>query len=662
MNNTFYKTKPFFLLSFFIVLLSCVIFFKFKKDVNALKETYITEKSLVAQDAAQKIENKIHIAYQTVRTISFLPGVMKIEKRGDTIGEEGVATIQQLYNNAFGDIKLSEIYVVAKDFNPEHLDPVTKKGDEPIAVFDEFIVGNPPKKEETTTAILPEVDKLEEVEEFEYKLIKHQINYFIEHHSLRSSFKEIDVPLMTGPEVVTCDNSEFSKDDLDKKNDFPRIGLVLSVPKYDIHGKFNGVVSTVLRTKTILSYIPPKYYGLINQENQTYMIDAPSDEWKQAAEDFKKSNASTQFIFSKKFKINFNDISPWELWVTFPDNLFYESTGYKSLLNFFIFSLFGIILFGAFFLFYFYKSFKNNFLTIKVISDLSEASVVLMDSAKSVNNSSAAVTTSSREQARSTEEIASAVVEISSMSQNTKDNVGDLQSISEESLKSSSIAKNSVVQLGNALELINKNEHSIVAQIEENNQKMQEILSFITEISNKTKVIDDIVFQTKLLSFNASVEAARAGEQGKGFSVVAEEVGKLAHSSGDAAKEINLLLKEGVEKINLIVAESNEKIRSLVLDGSKSMQEGDRLSKDCIEQLNHLTVLSEEVQSKVREISGAISQQYSSLAEIERSSNQFSHAINETAEISSSNTVIAEKMLEQSVSIMESLKNLKKIV
>ncbi|MBC7465119.1 MAG: hypothetical protein H7256_03945 [Bdellovibrio sp.] len=48
------------------------------------------------------------------------------------------------------------------------------------------------------------------------------------------------------------------------------------------------------------------------------------------------------------------------------------------------------------------------------------------------------------------------------------------------------------------------------------------------EIGNKTKVINDIVFQTKLLSFNASVEAARAGEHGKGFAVVAEEVGKLA--------------------------------------------------------------------------------------------------------------------------------------
>ena len=73
-----------------------------------------------------------------------------------------------------------------------------------------------------------------------------------------------------------------------------------------------------------------------------------------------------------------------------------------------------------------------------------------------------------------------------------------------------------------------------------------------------------IVFQTKLLSFNASVEAARAGEYGKGFSVVAEEVGNLAQMSGIAAKDISALLQSSVKKVEQIATESKTKIDRLV--------------------------------------------------------------------------------------------------
>jgi methyl-accepting chemotaxis protein len=85
------------------------------------------------------------------------------------------------------------------------------------------------------------------------------------------------------------------------------------------------------------------------------------------------------------------------------------------------------------------------------------------------------------------------------------------------------------------------------------NDEISSIVKVIAEIGDKTKVINDIVFQTKLLSFNASVEAARAGEQGKGFAVVAEEVGNLATMSGKAAEEISSMLGDSMGKVELIV-------------------------------------------------------------------------------------------------------------
>jgi hypothetical protein len=90
---------------------------------------------------------------------------------------------------------------------------------------------------------------------------------------------------------------------------------------------------------------------------------------------------------------------------------------------------------------------------------------------------------------------------------------------------------------------IQETNKKLVDDVLEGNRKISEIVELVKEIGNKTKVINDIVFQTKLLSFNASVEAARAGEHGKGFAVVAEEVGNLASMSGQASKEISALLE-----------------------------------------------------------------------------------------------------------------------
>ena len=90
-----------------------------------------------------------------------------------------------------------------------------------------------------------------------------------------------------------------------------------------------------------------------------------------------------------------------------------------------------------------------------------------------------------------------------------------------------------------SIDEINQSQKDTIETLDTTASDVKNMMTLIETINQKTSVINDIVFQTKLLSFNASVEAARAGEHGKGFAVVAEEVGNLAQMSGNAAQEIN---------------------------------------------------------------------------------------------------------------------------
>ena len=83
---------------------------------------------------------------------------------------------------------------------------------------------------------------------------------------------------------------------------------------------------------------------------------------------------------------------------------------------------------------------------------------------------------------------------------------------------------------------------------------MDEINEQVNAINDAITVIDQIAFQTNILSLNAAVEAATAGEAGRGFAVVAQEVRNLASRSAEAAKEI----KDLVENANIKANEGKE--------------------------------------------------------------------------------------------------------
>ncbi|MEN9868003.1 MAG: hypothetical protein RL748_3593 [Pseudomonadota bacterium] len=109
---------------------------------------------------------------------------------------------------------------------------------------------------------------------------------------------------------------------------------------------------------------------------------------------------------------------------------------------------------------------------------------------------------------------------------------------------------------------------------------VNQTLAAMRQIAGKIAFVDDIAYQTNLLSLNAAIEAARAGVHGKGFAVVAQEVRKLAERSQGAAKEISDLAQDSVT-----TAERAGKLLDLIVPGiQKTSELVNQISSVCSEQ------------------------------------------------------------------------------
>nr|WP_321453808.1 methyl-accepting chemotaxis protein [uncultured Carboxylicivirga sp.] len=136
----------------------------------------------------------------------------------------------------------------------------------------------------------------------------------------------------------------------------------------------------------------------------------------------------------------------------------------------------------------------------------------------------------------------------------------------------------------------------------------QQSANSISDAMEKISIVNDIAFQTNILALNAAVEAARAGEAGRGFSVVANEVSKLAEKSKVAAGEMNELLRHSVEvsassveKLELMVPEvlrSGEMMNNIVAS-SNELVSGANMVNQSIVELNRISQESIVVAEKL---------------------------------------------------------------
>ncbi len=206
--------------------------------------------------------------------------------------------------------------------------------------------------------------------------------------------------------------------------------------------------------------------------------------------------------------------------------------------------------------------------------------------------------TSTLNQASSLEQTAAAINEITNSISDTSNKATTMSDISNKTKGYAS----------SGIELVTDTQNS-----------MSEISESTKAISEAITVIDQIAFQTNILSLNAAVEAATAGEAGKGFAVVAQEVRNLAGRSAEAAKEIKDLVENANEKAD----------------------EGAKLSQKMYESFNELNKSIEENTVLIDDVANSNKNQMLSLTQINEAMNNLDAITQENASIASQTKDVA---------------------
>jgi methyl-accepting chemotaxis protein len=227
----------------------------------------------------------------------------------------------------------------------------------------------------------------------------------------------------------------------------------------------------------------------------------------------------------------------------------------------------------------------------------------LLENVNTLNKSSTDTAASLEETSASIEEITSTIVE-------------NTQNISQMAVYSNNLLKS--ISSGQALAKLTV-------------ESMNEINEQTSAIAEAITVIDQIAFQTNILSLNAAVEAATAGEAGKGFAVVAAEVRNLASRSAEAAKEIKNLVENATIKAN-----TGKKNADEMISGYAELNENINKTTQLI---SHVEIASTEQKEGIEQINGAV-------AGLDSRTQENANVANHTQQIAVNTSTIAKNIIE----------------
>lgn len=274
------------------------------------------------------------------------------------------------------------------------------------------------------------------------------------------------------------------------------------------------------------------------------------------------------------------------------------------------------------------------------------------------------LTASSEQTALSTEKIADSIQQVAvgaekqskAIQQNAqviKKITGEVGQIAEHSQRVSELAKLTIGEAHNGEEAVKdtvQQMNSIYSSVKESNLIIQSLNERSKKVSSILDVITEIADQTNLLALNAAIEAARAGEHGKGFSVVADEVKKLAEQSQSSVKNISEII-QGILKDT----ENSVQIMNQV---TENVQSGVQISNNAIKKFNKILDSMKAVTPQMVDISSTSQHVSSEIQEVASNTNELASIAKDNQETAENVAASTEEQLAAMEEISSSTQSL----
>ena len=223
-----------------------------------------------------------------------------------------------------------------------------------------------------------------------------------------------------------------------------------------------------------------------------------------------------------------------------------------------------------------------------LVSNVQNTAQIVSQTTAEVDSTSTELLAASNEQ----------LLEIRETGQSVLEMAGRINEVSSQALESASVARQSLAASESGLQAVQNaigGMNLIRDQIQDTSKRIKRLGESSQEIGEITELISDITEQTNVLALNAAIQAASAGEAGRGFSVVAEEVQRLAERSADATRQISALVK-AIQTDTQDAVGAMEKSTQGVVEGARlsdaagtALTEIDRVTRRLSELIQHIS-------------------------------------------------------------------------